>query len=157
MTQRRRSGDTDWLGLVSLGFFFIVIGAVFIIHPNLPGEVRAFFKNFYLAEAYQNVRLPAPRFPHPIIYEAIKNFCNAFAASQIIVLILRFGIRDLSSRKAETASGIIFWLGMGVFADFANSLSAEPTGWFSLLSGLITMIGLLIISRILLARLLDMF
>ena len=82
------------------------------------------------------------------------NFCYAFGASQIILLILRFALRDLSSRKAETASGIVFWLGMGVFADFSNSLTSEPTGWFSLLSGLITMIGLLIISRILLAELL---
>ena len=154
MIQGRHFKGTDWLGLVSLGFFFIVIGAVFVVAPNLTEEIRGFIKDFHPAEAYPNVRLPAPKNPHPIIYEAIMNFCYAFGASQIILLILRFALRDLSSRKAETASGIVFWLGMGVFADFANSLSSEPTGWFSLLSGLITMIGLLIISRILLAELL---
>jgi len=153
MTRGRRSKGTDWLSLVSVGFFFIAIGIVFVVTPDLVGEIRAFFKDFHL-ETYANITLPAPRNPHPIIYEAIMNFCYIFGASQIIVLILRFAIRDLSSRKAETGSGIVFWLGMGVFADFANSLSAEPTGWFSLLSGLIIMIGLLIISRILMRELL---
>lgn len=155
MTQERRSKGTDWLSLVSLGFFFIAIGIVFTAIPDLTGEIRTFFKDFHL-ETYANIKLPAPRTPHPIIYEAIMNFCYIFGASQIIVLILRFALRDLASRKAETGSGIIFWLGMGVFADFANSLSAEPTGWFSLLSGLIIMVGLLIISRITLRELLRM-
>ncbi len=155
MTRERRSKGTDWLSLVSLGFFFIAIGIVFTAIPDLTGGIRTFLKDFHL-EAYANIKLPAPRTPHPIIYEAIMNFCYIFGASQIIVLILRFALRDLESRKAETGSGIIFWLGMGVFADFANSLSAEPTGWFSLLSGLIIMIGLLIISRITLRELLRM-
>ena len=154
MTQERHSRGTDWLGLVSLGFFFIVVGTVFVVTPNLAEEIRVFFKNFYLAEAYPNVKLPAPMFPRPIVYEAVMNFCYAFGASQIVVLILRFALKDSSSRKAETASGIVFWFGMGVFADFAISLLVEPTAWFSLLSGLIIMIGLLIISRILLAELL---
>ena len=152
---QRRSKGTDWLGLITLGFFFIAVGIVFILTPNLIGEIRTFIKDFHL-EAYANITLPAPKTPNPIIYEAIMNFCYIFGASQIIVLILRFALRDLPSRKAETGSGIIFWLGMGVFADFANSLSAEPTGWFSLLSGLITMVGLLIISRILMKELLRM-
>jgi len=154
MTQGWHSKSTDWLGLVSLGFFFIVIGIVSAGIPDLTGEIRVFVKDFHLAEAYPNIRLPAPRTPHPVIYEVIMNFCYVFGVSQIILLILRFALKDSASRKAETASGIIFWFGMGVFADFANSLLSEPTGWFSLLSGLITMIGLLIISRILLAELL---
>ena len=154
MTQERRSKGTDWLGLVSLGFFFIVIGIVSAGIPDLTGEIRIFAKDFHLAEAYPNIRLPAPKTPHPVIYEVITNFCYIFGVSQIILLILRFALKDSASRKAETASGIIFWFGMGIFADFANSLLSEPTGWFSLLSGLITMIGLLIISRILLAELL---
>jgi len=157
MTQERHSRGTDWLGLVSLGFFFIVVGIVFVVTPNLAEEMRAFFKNFYIAEPYPNVKLPAPRFHHPMVYEAVMNFCYAFGASQIIVLILRFALKDSSSRKAETSSGIIFWLGMGVFADFANSLLVEPTAWFSILSGLIIMVGLLIISRILLTELLRKF
>jgi len=155
MTQGRHSKGTDWLGLVSLGFFFITVGIVFIVTPNLTGEIRTFIKDFHL-EAYANFKLPAPRTPHPIIYEAIINFCYIFGVSQIIILVLRFALRDSPSRKAETGSGIIFWLGMGVFADFANSLSVEPTGWFSLLSGLIIMIGLLIISRIIMRELLRM-
>jgi len=154
MTHEQHLKGTDWIGLVSLGFFLIIIGAVFVVTPDLTEQIKAFFKDFHLAEAYPNIKLPAPKSPHPTIYEAITNFCYAFGASQIIILILRFAFKDSSSRKAETASGIIFWFGMGVFANFANSLLAEPTGWFSLLSGLITMIGLLIISRILLGQLL---
>jgi len=156
MTERPHFKGTDWLGLVSLGFFLIVIGAVFVVTPNLTGEIKAFFteENFDRKEMYPNVWLPAPKTHNPIIYEAIMNFCYAFSVSQIIILILRFALKDSSSHKAETASGIVFWLGMGFFANFANSLLVEPTSWFSLLSGLILMIGLLIISRILLAELL---
>jgi len=159
MTQELHSKGADWLGLVSLGLFFIVIGTVFVITPNLTGEIKKFFnkENFDWKEAYPNIKLPAPNTHSPEIYEAIMNFCYIFGGSQIIMLILRFALKDSASRKAETSSGIIFWFGMGVFADFANSLLVEPTGWFSLLSGLITMIGLLIISRILLAELLRRF
>jgi prolipoprotein diacylglyceryltransferase len=159
MTRGRRSKGTDWLGVVSLGLFFIAVGTVFVVTPDLTGKIREFLnkENFDWARAYSNVWLPAPKTHPSTIYEAIMNFCFIFGASQIIVLILRFALRDLPSRKAETASGTVFWLGMGVFADFADSLSAEPgfvssTGWFSLLSGLIMMIGVLIISRTLLAE-----
>ena len=155
MTQGRHSKGTDWLGIVSLGFFLIAVGIVFVAAPNLIEEIGTFVRDFHL-EAYANIKLPAPKTPHPIIYDTIKNFCYIFGASQIIILILRFALRDLSSKKAETGSGIIFWLGMGVFADFANSFSLEPTRWFSLVSGLIIMVGLLIISRILLRELLRM-
>ena len=155
MTQERHSKGTDWLGLVSLGFFFITIGMVFILTPNLTEQIKTFIRDFHL-EAYANFKLPAPKTSHPIIYEALTNFCYILGASQIIILILRFALRDLPSRKAETGSGIIFWLGMGVFADFANSLSVEPTGWFSLISGLVIMVGLLIISRILIKEFLRM-
>jgi hypothetical protein len=155
MTHERRSKGTDWLGLVALGFFLIAVGIVFVATPNLIEEIGTFVRDFHL-EAYANIKLPAPKTPHPIIYDAIKNFCYIFGVSQIIILILRFALRDHSSKKAETGSGIVFWLGMGVFADFANSFSLEPTRWFSLVSGLIIMVGLLIISRILLRELLRM-
>jgi len=61
-----------------------------------------------------------------------------------VLLGLRFVLRDTLSRKAETLSGIIFWLGAGLLL---NMLLVENIDWFAFLGGLIIFVGLSLVVR----------
>jgi len=46
--ERRHPERVDLLGLVSFGFFLILIGILWIGTPNLTNEIIEFFKDFQL-------------------------------------------------------------------------------------------------------------
>ena len=154
MTLGKRSGRysevLDRLGFVSFGFFLIIVGVIFLITPNLHEEAVAFFQDFKLEEVYPNVYFPAPASSHPIIYRAAMRFCIAYALFQIAILALKFVLRDSLDSKAETLSGIVFWLGAGYLL---NMLSVETINWFPFLGGLIIFAGLSLVVRSLFALL----
>jgi len=133
---------TDWLGIVSLGFFLVLLGVIWTITPDLSNEVIDFFTDFHLENVTESIVLPAPEHNHPVVYTAVTQFCLAFGISQIVILALRFVLRESMDRKTGTISGIVFWFGAGFFS---NMLAAEEIGWFGFLAGLIIVIGLLII------------
>ena len=144
MTSKKQVKRADILGLISFGFFLILVGVIFINTPNLIDEIQNFFTDFNLVEVYSNVFLPAPRTSHPVIYTAVAEFSFAFGLIQIILLGLRFIVRDTLSRKAETFASIFFWLGMGLGF---NMLAAEQIGWFALVAWFIIFVGLTILIR----------
>lgn len=135
---KKRDEKVDMLGLVSLGFFFIFVGAIWIVTPNLTEEVVDFFKDFQLVKITQNIVFPAPAQSHPVVYTAAMQFCLTFGAFQIIILILRFVFRDSLKRKAETFSGIVFWFIAGFFL---HMLIGEALSWFGFIAGLIIACG----------------
>ena len=140
--EKRRSEGTDWLSIVSLGFFLVLLGVIWIITPDLSNEVIDFFKDVHLENMTENIILPAPEHSHPVVYRAAMQFCLAFGVFDIVILALRFVLRESMDRKTGTISGIVFWLGAGFFL---NMLAAGDIGWFGFLAGLIIVIGLLII------------
>ncbi|MBS7648085.1 hypothetical protein KEJ17_00340 [Candidatus Bathyarchaeota archaeon] len=133
--------DTDWIGLFSLGFFLITIGTLWMITPNLTEEVINFFKDFQLVHLTEHIILPAPAHSHPVVYTAALQFCLVFGLFQIIILILRFIFGSSLNKKAETLSGAGFWLTMSLFLQM---LINENIGWFGLIGGLVTSIGIAI-------------
>lgn len=141
-----RRGERDWIGLVELGFFLIMLGAIFLIMPNVLNLVVNFFKNFdFKAEVYPGVFLPAPTGNNEEFYRALMYFCFAFGIFQIVILILRFVLRSSVGKKARSLGGIVFWFGAGVLA---NMLVAEGNSvWVLFLSGLVILIGASIIVR----------
>jgi len=140
----RRSEGWDRLGLASLGFFFILIGAILLVTPNYHNEFVSFVRDFHLVKVTPNVSLPAPKSSHPIVYTAVMEFCIAYGLFQIAILVFRFVLRDPIDRKAGTASGIVFWLGAGYLL---SMLLTESIGWFDFLAGLAIFIGLSIVIR----------
>jgi predicted ferric reductase len=134
----------DILGLVSFGFFLISIGVVFLTSPNLISEISVFFRDFQLKELWPNVFLPAPTSNHPVLYGAIETFCYIFGIFQVGMLILRFAYRSSASKRAGTASNIVFWLGAGYLLGI---LKDQTIGWFSFIAGLIILIGICVIIR----------
>ena len=140
--KERRSEGTDWLSIVSIGFFLVLLGVIWIITPDCSSEVVTFFKSFHLENVTERIILPVPGLDHSVVYTAAMQFCLAFGVFHIVILALRFVLRESMDRKTGTISGIVFWLGAGFFL---NMLAAGDIGWFGFLAGLIICIGLLII------------
>ena len=149
----RQHEKRDLLGLVSFGFFLLLVGVIWIVTPNFFQEVVDFFKDFELEEEiFPNVFLPAPADSHPVVYMALSQFCFVFGLFQIAILVLRFFFRDPIDKMAGTFSGIVIWLGVGFVS---NMLAAEAIEWFGFLGWFIVFIGLSIVVRSLLVLLFE--
>ncbi len=116
---------------ISAGFFFLLIGVIFIITPNLFDKVagpQGFFQNFKLEAIphLQNVSIPAPANPgnHSVVYSAVWEFSVVWGLFQIFILAFRFIIGSPFSKKAETASHMVFWLGASyLVGTFLNEMT----------------------------------
>jgi len=136
-------GSTGWLSTLSFGFFLILFGVIWIITPNFSSEVIKFVKGFHLEPLTEHVVLPAPKESHPVVYAAAMQYCLVFGVFQIVILVLRFILRDSLDKKSGTISNVAFWFSTSFFL---NMLANEPTRWFGFLAGLIISIGLAIIA-----------
>ena len=144
----RRSRHTNWLGLLSFGFFLLLVGAIWAMSPPaLNDEVKSFFtsENWRLTPLTGNVSIPEPKDirAFPTIYTAAEQFCFIFGFFQIAILILRFALHDSLERKADTVSGSAFWLSAGYFL---NLLANQSIGWFAFLAGIIISGGIAIVA-----------
>jgi len=140
-------------GAISIGFFFLLIGALFIITPNLFEGVLDFFRDFDM------VRVPntsiywlAPAHPrtHQVVYLATEQFSYALAIFQLVVLALRFFAGSPWSKKAETTGIFVFWIGTGYLTRqylIETTTWSAMTAWFVFWSAIIMLIGVSLIVR----------
>jgi hypothetical protein len=145
------------ISAVSIGFFFLLVGAIFVITPSLFDKVQAFFNDFTTTEAIphlSNVFLPVPASlgAHTVVYTAVWQFSVVWSVFQIMILAFRFVVGSPLRRKARTAGNIVFWLG-ATYLIGTLLTSASLTGsralenWFVFWAALIMLIGLSIIVR----------
>jgi hypothetical protein len=143
------------IGAVSAGFFLITLGALFILTPGLFGRTIDFFESFEFAPlpgtaiswfAPANPLSPSNR----IVYTAVEQFCYAFGVFHVVILALRFAARSATSKKADTAGNLVFWIGTGYLV---RRLLLEPTVWSSLTTwfvfwaAIIALVGVTLIVR----------
>ena len=142
----RSKGDLDVPGIVSFGFFLIIIGIVYLTTPNIIEAFRNFFRDIELVNVpgTPNIFIPAPASSHPLLYGAFEKFCYAFGAAQVIILILRLIFRSNVSDGAKNIGDIVFWLGLGYVAGL---LKAGAMSWFSFWSSFIIFAGLSLIIK----------
>ena len=151
----RQHEKRDILGLASVGFFFFLIGVIWIVNLNLniSQEVIDFFNSFTrTGEIFPNVFLPYPVGNHQVVYTALAQFCLVFGLFQIVILVLRFFLREPPNRIAGTFSGIVFWLGAGFVS---NQLADGIIRWLGFVGWLIVLIGLALVVRSLLVLLFE--
>jgi hypothetical protein len=133
---------------ISAGFFFILVGAIFVTAPNLFDNFIAFFGDFEIVSVpnTENLLLPAPVSPstHSDVYSAVTKFSLIWGLYQIVILALRFIAYSPLSKKAETTSNIIFWLGASYLI---NTLLIETTTWFVFWTTIIMLAGVSMIGR----------
>jgi len=139
----KRHPSTSWLGTLSFGFFLVLLGVIWIITPNLSGEVIDFAKDFDLEHLSEHIILPTPQHSHAVLYTAAMQFCLAFGVFQIVILVLRFLFHDSLHEVSGTISNIAFWFGTGFFL---NMLANDSIGWLGFIAGLIVSIGLAIVA-----------
>jgi hypothetical protein len=133
---------------ISAGFFFILVGAIFVTAPNLFDSIIAFFRDFDIVSVpyTENLLLPAPVSPsaHSDVYSAVTKFGLIWGLYQITILALRFIAHSPLSKKAETASNLVFWLGASYLI---NTFLIETTTWFAFWATIIMLAGVSLIVR----------
>ncbi len=142
--EKGRTERVDLLGLVSFGFFLILVGTLWTVTPNLTDKVIEFSKDFKFVNLTEHIILPAPVNNHQVVYTAAMQFCLVFGVFQTVILVLRFVSHDSFKRMAETFSSIVFWFTIS----FVLQMLANATiGWLGLIGGFIISIGVTITAR----------
>lgn len=143
----RRSEKIDFLAIVSLGFFLLLVGMIFAATPDLPSKIYDFGRDFGRQLVYPGVYFYGPVSPvtsHTVVYNAAFQFCIGFAVFQVAILAARFALNESIGRKAGTFSGLFFWFGA---ATALWSLMAGSIDWFMFLGWLVVLIGVVIAVR----------
>jgi len=148
-SRRHREG---LFSALSAGFFFVLVGVIFVTTPDLFEKISVFFRNFTLVPLSPNlreIRLPAPSQPwtHSVVYLAAKQFSFVWGLFQIVILVFRFFARSPFNKKAETVSNLVFWLGAGFLISMFLNDTTTRTTWFEFWSGIIMLLGLSLIVR----------
>jgi len=153
-SSRRRE---SLISAISAGFFFVMIGVIFLTTPNLFNKIIDFFSDFDLVAVpnLSNVMFPAPAQPrtHSVVYLAVEQFSFVWGLFQIVILALRFVFRSPWSKKAETMSNLVFWFGAGflirtfLIETIRMPLLSEMTRWFVFWAGIIMLIGVSLVIR----------
>ncbi len=132
---------------ISIGFFLLLVGALFIINSDLFGSILDFFEDFELVVVPNtNMMLPAPESPrlHLTVYEAARQFSLAIAVFQVFILVLRFFIPSSWKKRSETVGNFVYWGG----ASFLIQLFLiETVEWFAFWSTIIILVGVSMIAR----------
>lgn len=121
------------LSAISVGVFFLLVGAIFVINSppnqtNLLDRIIALLRGFDTTQVHNlGVYLPAPVHPlaHSTVYTAVEQFSFVWGLFQIIILALRFAAGSPLNKKAEAVSNFVFWVG----ASFLISNFLLDTRW----------------------------
>jgi len=138
---------------ITVGFFFLLIGVIFVSTPNLFEKTLDFFRDFDVVQVPNTgISTVAPIFPrvHQVVYTAAEQFSFALGLFRLVILALRFIARSPWSRKAETASNFVFWISAGYLIRtllIETTRWSGTTTWFVFWSAIIMLLGLSFIVR----------
>lgn len=144
---KESSHRRDFVGLLSAGVFFILVGAVFVLTPGLFDKIVAFFKDFTIVSVpNSNIQLPAPEFPgrHSTVYTAVWQFSVAWGLFQVVALGLRVINPSPLAKKAEAVSDLVFWLGASFLV---QRFLLARTMWFVFWTTILILIGVSLVIR----------
>lgn len=147
----RRKYRDSYFTAISAGFFFILVGMLFVVTPNLYDNMIAFFRDFDVVTVptTEQIRLIAPASPnaHLTVYTAVGQFSLIWGLFQIAILALRFVGGSPLHRKAETVSHAVFWLGTSYLISKYLNETTTLTIWFVFWAMAIMLLGLSMIVR----------
>jgi hypothetical protein len=150
LSKRKETKPHNQEGLftaISIGFFLLLVGILFIINSNLFGSIMDFFKDFKLVDVPNtDIMFPAPEFPqlHLTVYQAARQFSIALTVFQVIILALRFFIPSSWEKRSETVGNFVYWGGTSFLIQL---FLIETTQWFTFWSTIIILIGVSLIAR----------
>jgi hypothetical protein len=132
---------------ISIGFFLLLVGAIFISIPNLFGEILDFFGDFSVVPIHNTeIVFLGPENPdmHMTVYEAAGQFSIALAVFYVVMLVLRFVFPSSRGKRTETVGNIVYWAGA---AYLTKLLLIESPQWFPFWSAIIIVVGISLITR----------
>jgi hypothetical protein len=132
---------------ISVGFFTLLVGTLFVINPNLFDKILDFFKGFDTVNVPNTtITFFAPEFPrlHLTVYQAARQFSIALGVFQIVILALRFVIPSSWGKRSETVGNLVFWVGAGFLIQL---FLIETTQWFVFWSTIVILFGVSMIAR----------
>jgi hypothetical protein len=134
----------DWITLASVGFFILLLGAIWLFTPNLAEEAVSFARDLAAnrQNLAENIVLPAPVENHPALYTAAMQFCFIFGAFQVVMLAIKLFLGEKSRRAVDGAPGIAFLFVAGCFLSL---LTSESVAWFGFIAGMIVSTGVAIV------------
>ncbi len=150
-----RSRREGLFSAMSAGFFFVLVGMLFVTTPALFEKIAAFFDDFQIVSVPNtSFRMPAPAAPelHTEIYSVMWQFSLIWAVLQVAILVLRFLAVSQLEKKAETLSNAVFWLGSVFLIERYLDHIATTATWFIFWTTILMLLGVsLIVRAILLA------
>ncbi len=155
-TRSSRGYGEGLFSAVSAGVFFVLVGAIFVytfavLDVNLFSEIVAFAQGFGLVSVPNTpiVRFPAPRFPsaHLPIYVAAGQFSLFWGIYQVAILAVRFVARSPVTRKAETASNVIYWFGASYLLSLFLTETVTRSAWFEFWAAILILVGVSMVVR----------
>jgi hypothetical protein len=148
------------LSAVSVGFFLILIGTIFITTPNLLHNVATFLSHFNVVQVGNtNIYVPAPKNlevyidAYLAVYVAAREFSLIWGVFLIALLGTRFLLDSPLRRKAQNIGDIVFWLGVTyliqtfLVAPTQTSRLVNVTQWFEFWAAVVMFIGVSLIAR----------
>jgi hypothetical protein len=140
-----------------VGFFLILIGALFITNPNLFDNVVKFLSNFKITQVgTTDIYVPAPENigDYIDVYLAARQFSLVWGVFLIGMAGARFILGSHVRRKAENIGDIVFWLGATyliqtflVQTTQALPQTIDATKWFEFWATIIVLVGVSLIAR----------
>jgi hypothetical protein len=136
---------------ISIGFFLLLVGTLFVINPNLFGSIIDFFRDFGLVDVPNtSIVLPAPESLqlHLTVYQAAGQFSIALGVFQVVMLALRFIIPSSWEKRSETVGNLVYWIGASfLIQSFLIETTLDSMHWFTFWSTIIILAGVSIIAR----------
>jgi hypothetical protein len=143
------------LSAVSVGFFLILIGVLFITTPGLFDNVVNFVNSFKMEQvANTKIYVPAPQnlVDYGDIYEVARQFSVIWAVFLVAMLGARFILGSSLRRLSENVGDIVFWIGAAYLIQTflvapTQASTIDTTAWFRFWAAVIALIGVSLIVR----------
>lgn len=147
---RGRGRKEGMISAISVGFFLVLVGIIFLTTPNIIDRASEFFRDLNATQVPNtNVILPAPLDPsaHVEIYSAVALFALVLGIFEVALLAMRFYVHSPIGKKADTAGDALFWLGTYYLITTVLTETVTITTWFAFWSEIIMLIGFSLIIR----------
>lgn len=146
-----RTRHEGLLSAVSIGFFLILIGVLFITTPNLSNSVVNFFSDFTSRQVENTgIYVPIPQnvYSYGDIYLTVRQFCIVWGLFLVALLGARLVLGSHIRRLAQNVGDIVFWLGAAYATQtFLVAPAVDTLEWFEFWTAIIMLIGVSLIAR----------
>jgi hypothetical protein len=140
------------LTAISWGFFFILVGVIFLSRPNLYSSLQTFFSSDLWTNTRirdTNVYVPVPLNPglHFEVYDALWELCVLWGFFQVFMLAFRLIVHSSLRRTARTLSNAFFWLAAAYFTNIYLNGATTRQVWLTYWATIVILIGVTLLIR----------